>query len=244
MDQSRSQVHKIIQTKHDCESGGVQQGDALESLLLYLIEKFGPLTFPKLSDLVSCFGSHGVVNRSSSIEKVISNTLQNLMLEKHAILYSPEFGNWKLNNGKSYLYCDEIDQQKILPKLNLRNDINSEKFLNVKGTGNEFVYVIYQSEARIESILRNRRNWLVKVGRTNDLQRRVAQLSESGPNSLVIGIAFKTNNSRGLEKFIHKALHGRKQACEIPGRREWFYSNLDEISDLRAQFERISLMAA
>ena len=218
--------------------------DALETLLMFLIEKFGPLTSPKLFELVSCFGSHGVVNPSSSIEKVISLSLQNLMFEKHAILYSAEFGNWKINHGKNDNLSVEVEQQKALPRFILRNPLYSEQSLNVKGSGNEYVYVVYQSEARIESVLRNRQNWLLKVGRTNNLQRRVAQLSESGPNSLVIGIAFKTYDAKGLEKHIHKALNSQKKACEIPGRREWFYSNMDEISFLRAQFEHNSSMVA
>jgi hypothetical protein len=244
MDPSRSQVHKINQTKYDCESSGTQKMDALESLLIYLIGKFGPLTSLKLFELVSCFSSHGVVSPSSSIEKVISSTLQNLMLEKHQILYSPEFGNWKLNNGNVNGSKKDIHRHKALPRLILRNIINLEQPSNVKGVGNEYVYVIYQSESRIESVLRNRENWLLKVGRTNNLQRRVAQLSESGPNSLVIGIAFKTYDSKGLEKYIHKALHSQKKACDIPGRREWFYSNLVEISRLRAEYERHALMVA
>ena len=217
--------------------------DALESLLIYLIGKFGPLSSPKLFELVSCFSSHGVVNSSSSIEKVISNSLQNLMLEKHQIIYSPLNGNWKIN-AKKFHVGDEENFSSFMPRLNLRTLKNSEITFNVKGVGDEFVYVVYQSESRIESILRNRENWALKVGRTNNLERRVAQLSESGPNSLVVGIAFKTYNSKALEKSIHKALHSSKKACEIPGRREWFYSNLEEISRLRAQFERHSLLAA
>jgi hypothetical protein len=233
-------VHKIIQIKEECETSGIQQVDALETLLMFLIEKFGPLTSPKLFELVSCFGAHGVVNPSSSIEKVISLSLQNLMLEKHAILYSAEFGNWKINDEKAENQWVEVGLNKALPRFSLRNFKYSEQALNIKGLGNEYVYVVYQSEARIESVLRNRLNWLLKVGRTNNLQRRVAQLSESGPNSLVIGIAFKTYDSRGLENYIHKALQGQKKACDIPGRREWFHSNMDEISCLRAQFERNS----
>jgi hypothetical protein len=244
MDQSRSQVDKISQAKDDCETSGIQKMDALESLLIYLIEKFGPLTSPKLFELVACFGSHGLVSSSSSSEKVISSTLQNLMLEKYEILYCPEFGNWKLNDGNLNNSKDAVSPHKALPRLILRNVINLETPLNVKGVGDEYVYVVYQSESRIESTLRNHENWLLKVGRTKHLQRRVAQLSESGPNSLVIGIAFKTYDSRGLEKYIHNALHSQKKACDIPGRREWFYSNLGEISRLRVLFERKALMAA
>jgi hypothetical protein len=244
MDQSRSRVRKINATNNDFNSSDTQQKDALELLLIYLIGKFGPLNSPKLFELVSCFRSHGIVTPSSTFENVISSTLQNLMLEKHEILYVPEFGKWKLNEGITKKSINQTRRDKTLPKLTLRNVVNSEQLLNVKGVGNEYVYVVYQSESRIESILRNRQNWLVKVGRTNNLQKRVAQLSQSGPNSLVIGIAFKSYDSKGLEKYIHKALHSQKKACDIPGRREWFYSNLDEISRLREQFERKSLIAA
>jgi hypothetical protein len=237
MDQSRSQVHEINQVYSECESSGIQQLDALETLLIYLIGKFGPLTSPKLFELVSCFGSHGFVGAASRIEKVISNTLQNLMFEKHQILYVPEFGKWKLNHADLNGSEAELVCSLEIPRFALRDVSDFEQSLNVKGVGDEYVYVVYHSESRIESVLRNRDNWLLKVGRTNNLQRRVAQLSESGPNSLVIGVAYKTYNSRGLEKYIHQALHAQKKECIIPGRREWFYSNVVEISSLRGQFE-------
>ncbi len=224
--------------------GGIQKEDALETLITYLIGKFGPLTSPKIFELVSCFGAHGVVDNSSKIERVISGKLHSLMMEKHKILYFSEFGYWKLNDGNGISNQQRNLSPQTLPKLTLRNVLSPGLPLNYKGVGNEFVYVVYQSESRIESILRDRENWLIKVGRTNDLHRRVAQLSESGPNSLVIGTAFKTYDSRGLEKYIHKSLHSQKKACDIPGRREWFFSNLTEITDLRGQFERKTVIAA
>ena len=174
---------------------------------------------------------------SSRFEKVISDALHTLMLEKHRILYRPEFGKWTPNSGSINSSKLKLDFEVEIPKFALRDLISFRKSMDVKGIGNEYVYAVYHSEARIESVLRNRENWLLKVGRTNNLQRRVAQLSESGPNSLVIGVAFQTYNSRGLEKYIHKALHAQKKECIIPGRREWFYSNVDEISHLRGQYE-------
>jgi hypothetical protein len=152
--------------------------------------------------------------------------------------------NWRLNDGeRDSLGLQPINNRRF-PKLTLRNSFSPDLPLNYKGVGNEFVYVVYQSESRVESVLRDRDNWLLKVGRTNNLRRRVSQLSESGPNSLVIGIAFKTYNSRGLEKYIHQSLHNQKKACDIPGRKEWFFSNLAEIEDLRGQFELKSLLVA
>ena len=243
-DQSKSQVPKINELRQDSDLSGLQKLNALETLILYLIDNFGPLTSNKVFELVSCFGSHGVVDKASSIEKMISNTLQSLMLESHKILYCSETGNWRLNDGEQNSLGLQPINNRRFPKLTLRNSFSPDLPLNYKGVGNEFVYVVYQSESRVESVLRDRDNWLLKVGRTNNLRRRVSQLSESGPNSLVIGIAFKTYNSRGLEKYIHQSLHNQKKACDIPGRKEWFFSNLAEIEDLRGQFELKSLLVA
>lgn len=244
MDQLKSRVFEINLTSHHRVSSGIQQTDALETLLIYLIGKFGPLTSRKLFELVSCFGPHGIIPASFAIEKIVSITLQKLMLEQHVILYRAEFGNWNLNKGSIDSLEEESVCEIVVPRFILRNVIVAEQSLNVKGVGDEFVYAVYHSESRIESVLRNRENWLLKVGRTNNLKRRVAQLSESGPNSLVIGVAFRTYNARGLEKHIHQALHSREKACAIPGRREWFYSNLVEISRLQKQFKYKSQQAA
>ena len=238
MDQSKSQVLRIESTKFDIDSSGIQSEDALESLIIYLIAKFGPLTSFKIYELVTCFASHGIINSGSVFEKVVSITLNALMIDKHQLVYRPDDGKWLLNNrNSSYVHNINLEN-KPLPKLTLRSVSNSEIPIKYQGVGNEFVYVIYQSEARIESILRNTDNWVLKVGRTNNLRRRVAQLSLSGPNSLVVGAAFKTYNSRGLENYIHRYLHDQKKACYIPGRREWFFSNLLEIGNLRSQFEQ------
>jgi hypothetical protein len=244
MGPSKSQVSNIKTLITNPESGDSQIEDALDSLIIYLLEKFGPLGSQKIFELVSCFRSHGVVDSTSNIEKIVSAKLNSLMIDKHKVLYSTECGYWTINSGQNVDANSISVELKSIPKLSLRNTQDLQIPIEFRGVGNEFVYATYQSESRIESILRNQKNWLLKVGRTNNLKRRISQLSESGPNSLVIGAAFKTFNSRGMEKFIHDALHSQKKACEIPGRKEWFFSNLSEISNLRNEFEQKSLSIA
>jgi hypothetical protein len=97
---------------------------------------------------------------------------------------------------------------------------------------------MYETESRIDAILRNRDNWLLKVGRTNDVGRRVSELSQSGPNSLVIGAVFKTSSSKALEMFIHKRLASEGKKYDIPGRKEWFNSSLTEVHSLWLDFKK------
>ena len=55
------------------------------------------------------------------------------------------------------------------------SDMRFEKI----GYGSEYVYVVYSKAMRLEAILKSKDNWPLKVGKTNNLQRRIVQLSES-----------------------------------------------------------------
>ena len=92
------------------------------------------------------------------------------------------------------------------------------------------MYVVYSTELRIESIINGRRHFPLKVGKTNNIVRRISQLSESGPTALAIGMLFRTDQASRLEKFIHNKLRDEGQHLDIPGRKEWFLSNLQEVT--------------
>ena len=102
-------------------------------------------------------------------------------------------------------------------------------WLNRFGIGNEYVYVIYSSDVRMESVINNFESFPIKVGKTKNITRRVEQLSQSGPNTLTIGAVFCTENSTQLEKYLHKKLTDSGQYLDIPGRREWFRSNVSQV---------------
>ena len=102
-------------------------------------------------------------------------------------------------------------------------------WLNRFGIGSEYVYVIYSSDVRMESVINNFEFFPIKVGKTKNIVRRVEQLSESGPNTLTVGAVFCTNNSTQLEKSLHTKLIDSGQYLDIPGRREWFRSNISQV---------------
>ena len=110
------------------------------------------------------------------------------------------------------------------------------------GYGSDIVYVIYSTAMRTEAILKKWDIWPLKVGKTNNLERRLKQLSESGPNSLCVGLVMYTNNPFLLEQYIHKNLTDRGQFLRIPGRKEWFNSNLDQIRSLYNNYQSQGLI--
>jgi hypothetical protein len=199
-----------------------------------LIKKFGPLSTEKIFALVQCFHSLGVIGTNDPIKYFVSLKLNELMLKKQKLIYASHTGLWHEifdpNFGKSY-------NKKNYPKLNIKKFEPRNTIYTSYGAGSEFVYVMYETESRINAILKDRASWLLKVGRTNNVDRRISEISQSGPNSLVVGMVFKTNYSKSLEKFIHERLTSEHKKYEIPRRKEWFNSNLAEIFELWREFE-------
>lgn len=90
---------------------------------------------------------------------------------------------------------------------------------------------------RIEAIVKGWDVWPLKIGRTNNLHRRLKQLSESGPNLLSVGLSIRTSIAQELEKHIHQVLTKRGQDIALAGRREWFRSNIQQIEDIYRDFQ-------
>ena len=156
------------------------------------------------------------------------------MLEKKILIYDSHTGLWCDNLNPNF----EGDGHKTkYPKLKIKGFEPKNILYPSYGFGNEYVYVMYETESRVEAILGDRRNWLLKVGRTNNVERRVSEISQSGPNSFVIGVVYQCNDSRALELYIHKRLISEIKKYEIPGRKEWFISNLDEVHSLWEDFK-------
>ena len=49
---------------------------------------------------------------------------------------------------------------------------------------------------------------------------------------LAVGLVFRTDSASQLESSIHTYLGIRGRLIEIPGRREWFQTNLDEVKSV------------
>jgi hypothetical protein len=209
----------------------------LEKLILSLIQKYGPLDTDQIRQLVDCYNQTGQYASNLTITSSINEALTKMHYDFHLVTFSPVSKLWYEINDQNIHKIPEKKFISVGSRLGNPIVLNpKEIFLNRFGIGNEYVYVIYSSDARIESILNNFIAYPVKVGKTNCIQRRIDQLSESGPNTLTVGAVFCTNNSTELERYIHTKLIDAGRHLVIPGRREWFRSDIETIIKIYREF--------
>jgi len=179
---------------------------------------------------VECQNQTGNFGTNTSLRENIGQAVNKLFTDHSLIAFSSITGFWyQLNDERFHQY----PQKRFIPvgkRIGYPKPINPrEMWLNRFGIGSEYVYVIYSSDVRMESVINNFEFFPIKVGKTKNIKRRVEQLSESGPNTLTIGAVFCIDNSTQLEKYIHAKLTDSGQYLDIPGRREWFRSNISQV---------------
>jgi len=213
----------------------------LEALVASLVFKYGPLSTREIEQLVECHNQTGKFGNSETIYSNVGLAANRLFNELRMIAFSPISGLW-------YRFNDENFHQ---PRSNFRIGIKNEShypepadpkdlYFNQQGVGSDYVYVVYSADLRIDSIVNRRKHFPLKVGRTKNIVRRISQLSEAGPSTLTIGTLFRTDEASRLERFIHKKLRDQGQHLDIPGRKEWFLSNLQEVTGCYQDFIRES----
>ena len=186
------------------------------------------------------FHLHNQTGKYGNAETIYSNVGQaanRLFNELRIIAFSSMTGLW-------YKFSDEnFHKEKSKIKIEISRDTHypessdpKELYLKQYGVGTDFVYVVYSTDLRIESIINRRKYFPLKVGKTNNIVRRISQLSEAGPSALTIGTLFRTDEASRLEKFIHKKLRDQGQHLDIPGRKEWFLSNLKQVTGYYQDF--------
>ena len=202
-----------------------------------MIQKYGPLNTDQIRQLVDCHNQTGQYASNLTMLRSINEALTKIHYDLHLVTFSPVSKLW---HGMNDIAMHNIPEKKFISVgSRLGNPIvlnPKEIFLNRFGIGNEYVYVIYSSDARIESILNNLKAFPVKVGKTKCIERRIEQLSESGPNTLTVGAVFCTYNSTELERYIHKRLINAGRHLLIPGRREWLRSDMQTIVQIYKEF--------
>jgi hypothetical protein len=216
----------------------------LEALIATLVFRYGPLSTREIEELVECHNQTGKYGNAETIYSNVGQAANKLFNNFRMIAFSWITGLW-------YRFSDEnfhmpkstarvgIDKESHFPKLSDPKDL----YLNQHGVGCDYVYVVYSTDLRIESIVNRRKHFPLKVGRTTNIVRRISQLSEAGPTALTIGTLFRTDQASRLESFIHKNLKDQGQHLDIPGRREWFHSNLQQVSGYYQDFIRESSRA-
>ena len=217
-----------------------QLGD-LEELVARLVYKYGPLSTRDIEQLVECHNQTGKYGNTETIYSNVGQAANTLFSERRLIAFSSISGLW-------YEFSDEnFHKAKSSSRIEVNRDSHYSEFTDPKdlyfnqyGVGSDYVYVVYSTDLRIESIVNRRKHFPLKVGKTNNIIRRISQLSEAGPSALTIGTLFRTDEASKLERFIHKKLQDQGQHLVIPGRKEWFLSNLQEVTSHYQDFIRES----
>lgn len=157
------------------------------------------------------------------------------MSDDNDLAYSPFDGRFSLtreNKGQSpVIGLDTFS--RFAP-----SDMKFEKL----GYGSQFVYVMYSKAARYEAILKGSEIWPLKVGKTNNLITRCIKLSESGPNLLTIAFAIRSDKPKLLERRIQAKLTDEGRLIEMPHRKEWFLSNLNQVKAIYNNLQRQDLI--
>jgi hypothetical protein len=203
----------------------------LEALVVSLVFKYGPLSTREIEQLVECHNQTGKYGNAETIYSNVGYTANKLFNELHLIAFSAVTGLW-------YKFTDEnFDRPRSNLKIGIYKELHypesidpKNMYFNQYGFGSDYVYVVYSTDHRMESIVNRFEHFPIKVGRTNNIGRRISQLSEAGPSTLTIGTLFRTDEASRLERFIHKKLQEQGQNLDIPGRKEWFLSNLKQVT--------------
>lgn len=196
-----------------------------------MVFRYGPLATKDIEQLVECHNQAGKFGCAETIYANVGEAVNRLSHTHHLISFSSISGLWYMTHDENF------HQPKTNKVIHPKSDAHfpeiidpANRYFPQIGTGSDFVYVVYSRDHRIDSIVNQRQHFPLKVGRTNNINRRIAQLSESGPNNLTIGLIMKTDDATSLERFIHKKLHQQGQHLDIPGRKEWFLSNLAQVT--------------
>jgi hypothetical protein len=100
----------------------------------------------------------------------------------------------------------------------------------VRGIGDEAVYVLYYPAYKNAALAAGNDRWLCKIGRTDRPPNiRVSEEAAGMPEKPVIGLLFKTEESRILESVLHGVLTLRGQWSEESPGTEWFLTSPDDV---------------
>jgi len=206
------------------------------------LAKYGPLTHEQLVQLVDCESSTFKFGSNLQLSHELRKEINSLIHIEGFLKYEAHTGQLLINTDNPNILEPGRKRASIISIEEIKNTIPSEMKFPTTGFGSEIVYVMYSTALRIEAILNKRNIWPLKVGKTNNLERRLKRLSESGPNSLCVGLVMYTDHPYVLEQFIHSALTERGQSLKITGRKEWFRSNLHQIQSIFSNYKSQGLI--
>ncbi len=197
-----------------------------------MLYEYKALNFKQLNDLVEIYNGSHLFSEKFYIENKIVECLNKLEFDFQVIYFDSRLYCWNLISDSDKV-LHEIKEYRLSKQIDYSPE--TYKYLAI-GTGDEFVYSLFSPRQKIDSIINKKKNYPIKVGKTNNIVRRIKELSISGTEALAIDSIFCTKKSSEMEKFIHKYLRAQFSQIEIPGRKEWFYSNKAEVLKIHSEF--------
>lgn len=182
-------------------------------LTLQLVPTESPVNRKELCELVSTHhAERGGEPARGSLVSVAKKALQNLQKQGRAEATGVP-GYWRI--APDPLAVD-LDQPLDL------------------GVGNETLYVYFFPAYRDQAAYLGRDTWPIKVGMsTTDAGLRMRdQVGTAMPERPVVGMLYRTDDARTLERLVHSTLRTRgRHLKDAPGS-EWFLSSVQEVRSI------------
>lgn len=204
--------------------------------ILKILMNFGSSSQERLYELLSCQNLYGDMCHPADLQIKLNFALAKLHSEFSLIYPHTKSGKWQLNSNVRWKNVFSENELHLTADYSLV-ELDRLKFQTL-GVGREYVYGFYLPIYRHEAAIKGKPKFPIKVGRTNNIQRRIASLSTTGTGMLVPALVISTNDSSQLESRMHLALTARGSRIELHGRREWFMTNVREINSV---YESIKL---
>jgi hypothetical protein len=201
-------------------------------LIFKLLSEFEDLKFKQIYELVTIFNATQLYSNRFKVENKVIESLNHLEFDFGIIYFDAQTLSWKpVNSHKSILY--KLEESKL--DKNLSYDPHFYKY-ELIGFGTEFVYGLYLPAQKIQTVLNNRKTYPIKIGKTNNISRRIKELSSTGNQPLAVDFIFCTNAPFQLEKYIHNILKFQLAQIDFSNRREWFQTNKQEVFRIYSNF--------
>ena len=170
----------------------------------------------------------GLPAEAANFSLTVKKALQNL--KNRGLAGNPSTGWWSIEQSDDAEDLSSRVPADLVGQQDADQDTQDYRIESVRGVGDEAVYVYYYPAYKEAALAAGNDRWLCKIGRTDCLPRiRVSEQATGMPEQPVIGLVFKTDESRILESVVQGVLSLRGQWSEESPGTEWFVTSPDDV---------------
>jgi len=170
----------------------------------------------------------GLPAEAADLSRTVKKALQNM--KNKGLAVNPSTGWWSIGQSDSAEDLSSRVSADLVGQQDADQDTQEYRIESVHGVGDEAVYVYYYPAYKEAALTAGKDRWLCKIGRTDCLPRiRVSEQATGMPEQPVIGLVFKTDDSRILESVVQGVLTLRGQWSDESTGTEWFVTSPDDV---------------